>query len=107
MEQLLEQCKNDRPPPPPPPPTSDEITAALLKEVLPELRRVVTPALGKLKSGLDHELAKQQEFLCQQIFMTLEPALVIVRTAKAFMDRQPEVQMPPLVPSAQPQSVQN
>ncbi|RPD66347.1 hypothetical protein L226DRAFT_609206 [Lentinus tigrinus ALCF2SS1-7] len=106
LEELLEKYKNDRPPPPPPPPTSDEITAEVVKNVLPELRSMVTRALGRMKIGVDKALLKQQEAVCGQIFMTLQPALVIVQTAKAFMDRQPEVLMPPPPPPVQTQSVQ-
>lgn len=105
LEELLERCKNDRPPPPPPPPTPDEIVVQLLKTVLPELRGAVKQALGKLKHGVDDALLKQQEAICAQIFMTLQPAMAIVQTVKAFMDCQPEVLMPPPPLPAQTQSV--
>ncbi|KAI0724023.1 hypothetical protein C8T65DRAFT_724036 [Cerioporus squamosus] len=106
LEALLERCKNDRPPPPPPPPTPDEIAVQLLKIVLPELRGAVKQALGKIKHGVDDALLKQQEAICAQIFMTLQPALTIVKTVKAFWDCQPEVLMPPPPPPVQTQSVQ-
>ncbi len=105
LEELLERCKNERPPPPPPPPTPDEIAVQLLKTVLPELREAVKQALGKIKSGADDALLKQQEAICAQIFLTLQPAMAIVHTVKAFMDCQPEVLMPPPPPPVQPQSV--
>ncbi|KAI0362359.1 hypothetical protein OH77DRAFT_1416607 [Trametes cingulata] len=101
LHQKLQEHKQREPPPLPPAVTFDELTAHILPILRPELRNALHEGLGAVRRGVDEALSKQQQDICEQVFVALQPVFRLISSVKNMSDRQPEILMPPPPPPMQ------
>ncbi|KAI0349100.1 hypothetical protein OH77DRAFT_1525918 [Trametes cingulata] len=105
LHQKLQEHKQREPPPLPPAVTFDELTAHILPILRPELRNALHEGLGAVRRGVDEALSKQQQDICEQVFMALQLVFRLISSVKNMSDHQPEIlKLPPPPPM---QSVQH
>ncbi|TBU65605.1 hypothetical protein BD310DRAFT_943165 [Dichomitus squalens] len=97
LREMLDKHGAAQPPPIPPHPTAEDITEMLRKPLLDDLLAVAKRAVDRLKSGVEESMKTNEELICRQLFIVLQPALAMVDTVKPVIDRYPD-------PHAHPQT---